>query len=511
MGTEVETRYGRIRGRDREGIRVFRGVPYARAPTGAQRLRPPEPPESWRGVREALRAADVAPQNQGAIEAMMGAKGQRSSEDCLALNLWTPGLDAARRPVLVWLHGGGFTTGSGALRVYDGRRLARRGDAVVVTINYRLGALGYLALPALAREEGGALGNLGLLDQLAALRWVREHVAHFGGDPENVTLFGESAGAMSAATLLATPAARGLFRRVVLQSGAASHVHDREDGLRVAETFMRELALAPDDVPGLRAAPVDAVLAAQARCAAALAGVVRTVAFQPVVDGEVLPHQPLAAVREGSASAVPMLIGTNRDEWKLFGLGDRRVKALDEAALLRRCARNIPGRDAAGRSFAERVIEDYREARVGRASVEPRELWFAIESDRHFRWPATQLAEAHARWQPRTYAYLFTWESRALGGALGACHALEVPFVFGCVADGVLAELVGDPPGARSLSERMQDAWLAFARTDDPAHPGLGEWPAYQGERRSTMILGATCEVACAPLEAERAIWEEIA
>ena len=324
---------GRIRGRDEEGIRVFRGVPYARAPAGARRLRPPEPPEPWSGVREALRAADVAPQNRGAVQAMLGADSQRSSEDCLALDLWTPGLDAGRRPVLVWLHGGGFTTGSGSLGVYDGRRLARRGDAVVVTLNYRLGALGYLALPALAREEGGALGNLGLLDQVAALRWVREHVAHFGGDPENVTLFGESAGAMSAATLLATPAARGLFRRVVLQSGAARHVHDREDGLRVAETFMKELALDADDVAGLRAAPVAALLAAQERCLAALAGVVRTVAFQPVVDGEVLPRQPLAAVREGSAAAVPMLIGTNRDEWKLFGLNDRRAKTLDEAGL----------------------------------------------------------------------------------------------------------------------------------------------------------------------------------
>jgi para-nitrobenzyl esterase len=461
-------------------------------------------------VREALRAADAAPKNRGVVQPMLGADRQRSSEDCLALDLWTPGLGAARRPVLVWLHGGGFTTGSGSLGVYDGRRLAHRGDAVVVTLNYRLGALGYLALPALAREEGGALGNLGLLDQVAALRWVREHVAHFGGDPENVTLVGASAGAMSAATLLATPAARGLFRRVVLQSGAARHVHDREDGLRVAETFMKELALAPDDVAGLRAVPVDALLAAQERCVATLAGVVRTVAFQPVVDGEVLPRQPLAAVREGSASAVPMLIGTNRDEWKLFGLNDRRVKTLDEAALLRRCARNIPGCDAAGRSFAERVIEAYRKARAGRASIEPRELWFAIESDRHFRWPAAQLAEAHARRQPRTYAYLFTWESPALGGALGACHALEVPFVFGCVSDGVLAELVGDPPGARSLSERMQEAWLAFARSDAPAHPGLGEWPAYEGERRATMILGAECGLECAPLEAERAVWEEI-
>ena len=505
---EVETGSGRVRGRSAPGLQVFLGVPYARAPVGARRLRPPEPPEPWTGVRRAQGAAPAAPQKPGLVSRLLGASVDRYSEDCLYLNVWTPALDGARRPVLVWLHGGGFTTGSGSLGLYDGARLARRGDVVVVTLNYRLGALGYLALPTAAEEEGGSLGNLGLRDQVEALRWVRDHIALFGGDPGNVTLFGESAGAMSVGTLLATPPAHGLFDRAVLQSGAGDNVYDRETAGRVAETFMKELGLAPGDLPGLRAASVEAILEAQERSLGALARDVPGLAFQPVVDGDLLPQRPLVAVRAGAGAAVPMLIGTNRDEWKLYGLADDRLKTLDAAALLRRCARNIPGADADGRSRAERVVEAYRKARQGRASVEPRDLWCAIESDRNFRHPAMQLAEAHACRQSDTYAYLFTWESPALGGALGSCHALDVPFVFGCVRDGAIPKFVGDGPAVGALSERMQDAWLAFARSGRPGHPALGDWPSYAANRRATMILGESCGVEDAPMEAERALWD---
>jgi len=511
VGPEVETRSGRIRGGTAPGLHVFRGVPYARAPVGARRLRPPEPPEPWGGVREAREPAPAAPQSPGLVARLLGAGVDRCGEDCLYLDVWTPAADAARRPVLVWLHGGGFTTGSGAMGIYDGSRLARRGDVVVVTLNYRLGALGYLALSAAAGEEGGSLGNLGLLDQIEALRWVRDHIALFGGDPANVTIFGESAGAMSVATLLAVPAAQGLFARVVLQSGAADNVHDRDTAERVAETFMKEMGLAPADLSALRGAPVDALLEAQERTLGALARDVAGLAFQPVLDGDRLPQWPLDAIRAGSAATVPMLIGTNRDEWKLYGVTDHRLKTLDAAALVRRCARNIPGADAGGCSRAERIVDGYRRARIGRASVEPRDLWFAIESDRHFRVPAMQLAEAHARRQPATYAYLFTWESPALGGALGSCHALDVPFVFGSVEEGSVSKFVGDGPAVRTLSDRMQKAWLAFARGVRPTHSALGDWPAYEAKRRATMILGESCGLEDAPMEAERALWDPLA
>ncbi|HBZ70804.1 MAG TPA: carboxylesterase, partial [Deltaproteobacteria bacterium] len=262
--TVVETRLGKIRGTEGEGVEIFRGIPYAKAPLGRLRLRPPLPPEPWAGIREATQSGPCAPQNASMVGALLGLPATEVSEDCLTLNVWTPAAgDGRRRPVLVWIHGGAFVFGSGSQAPYEGAQLSALGDVVVVTLNYRLGALGFLALPALAEEEGGVCGNFGLLDQIAALEWVRDHAAVFGGDPDRVTIFGESAGAMSVGTLLGTPAARGLFRNAIAQSGAAHNVSTPEQGERVAHAFMKELGLALTDVEGLRAIPVSAILAAQ--------------------------------------------------------------------------------------------------------------------------------------------------------------------------------------------------------------------------------------------------------
>jgi para-nitrobenzyl esterase len=507
MEPRVETSAGRIEGSREDGVLVFRGIPYARPPVGELRLRAPQPPEPWAGVREARSFGAAAPQTPGRLAALLGAPREPISEDCLHLNVWTPGLGAARRPVLVWLHGGGFTTGSGSQPIYRGARLARRGDAVVVTINYRLGALGFLHLPALAGE---ADANVGLRDQLLALAWVQENVAAFGGDPGNVTVFGESAGAMSVGSLLGSPRARGLFARAIPQSGAASNVYEREDGARIAETFMKELGLAADDVAGLRAAPLEAVLAAQDRAAAQLLGVVRQLPFQPVVDGDVLPQPPLEAIAGGLLRDVSLLIGTNLEEQKLYAPTDPRAQQLDDDGLLRRCRRTLPAPGPDGRPFGEHAVERYRAAREGRHDVSARELWFAIETDRWFRIPATRLAERHAAHQPATWAYLFTWKSPALGGMLGSCHALDIPFVFGCVDDRLVQRFTGDDPVTAEISRRMQDAWLAFARTGDPSTPELGHWPRYDAGRRATMLFGRECGVEHAPFEAERAFWDEL-
>ena len=338
---------------------------------------------------------------------------------------------------------------------------------------------------------------------------MRENIAAFGGDPDNVALFGESAGAMSVGTLLGTPRARGLFSRAILQSGAASNVYDREDALRVSETFMKELGLAAEDVDGLRAKPLEAVLAAQDRAAAQLLGVMPQLPFQPVVDGDVLPRPPLAAIAGGLSRDVSLLIGTNLEEQKLYSPTDPKAQLLDDEGLLRRCRRTLPAPGPDGRPRGEHAIQRYRAAREGRYDVSPRELWYAIETDRWFRVPATRLAERHAAHQPATYAYLFTWRSPALGGMLGSCHALEIPFVFGCVDDPLVQRFVGDHPATAEISRRMQDAWLAFARTGDPGSPELGGWPRYDTARRATMLFGEECRVEHAPFEAERAFWDE--
>jgi para-nitrobenzyl esterase len=573
MDVLVETRRGRVRGLAEAGLAVFRGIPYARPPVGPRRFGPPEPPEAWSGTHDATRFGSSAPQNGALIGPIMSLGIGRTGEDCLYLNIWTPAADRRRRPVLVWIHGGAFLLGSGSQMLYDGATLARRGDVVVVTINYRLGAFGFLRLRDRFGQRLPATGNEGLLDQVAALTWVRDEIEAFGGDPGQVTIFGESAGSMSCATLLGLPRAHGLFHRAILQSGGANFVWPREIAtelsdhvldelavtspealqtlgadriLEVQRRFFGDLLLGEDHVLGGLSATGQRVAGAMflglslaqrrfGRLTAPLArGLVdvlkrrgrgrsadtmaplrrlRTqgLPFQPVVDGEVLPGHPLAAIEAGAARDIPLLIGTNLDESKLFAPLDPEAATLDEAGLVARCEEAI----AAGRvglgGTGRRAVEVYRAARAARGErVEPGELWFAIETDRTMRHPAMSLAARQAAHQPQTYAYLFTWPSPVLGGMLGSCHALDLPFVFGTLEHRLLRPLVGRGPEALALAARIQDAWIAFARTGRPAHGGVPEWPAYDAAHRRTMILDRQCRAENAPREAERAFWESV-
>ncbi|MGH9286147.1 MAG: carboxylesterase/lipase family protein, partial [Acidimicrobiales bacterium] len=413
-GPTVETKYGRLRGRREGPVVAFRGIPFGRAPAGPLRFRPPQPPEPWAGARPAVDYGAAAPQLLGQVPMLPGDPTE-TDEDCLTLNVWTPGLDGARRPVLVWIHGGAFIGGSGANVLYRGDRLAARGDVVVVTCNYRLGALGFLAHPDLRDPETGAAGNWGLLDQVAALDWVRDHVESLGGDPGNVTAFGESAGAMSVGTLLAVPAAAGLFHRAILQSGAPVVV-GLDQAAATAEVLLRELGV--DGGTGRLAAlgglPAEAVVKAQS--ALLKRGIGQGLPFTPVVDGAVVPRPPLAAVAGGCAPSVPLLAGTNRDEATFFAASDPRFLTLDEAGLREWLAVTMdPDR-------AEAAVAAYRAARAERGQpVRPIDLWTAIETDRAFRAPAMRLLDAQRPNQGAVYAYLFAWETPVLGGALGAC------------------------------------------------------------------------------------------
>lgn len=511
MGTVVETRSGRVEGTEQAGAVVFRGIPFARPPVGAMRLRPPAAEEPWRGVRPAFEHGAAAPQNASVMGALLGLPPARHDEDCLTLGVTTPACDGARRPVMVWIHGGAFVFGAGSQAVYDSPAFALRGDVVLVGINYRLGALGWLALPALGEEEGGVVGNLGLLDQIAALEWVRDCIDRFGGDPGNVTIFGESAGAMSVGTLLGAPPAKGLFQRAILQSGACHNVAPLETGVRVAEALIKEIGLAPGDLRGLRALPVEKILEGQGRAILQLASQVRGIPFQPTLDGQLLREPPLDAIAGGLGRDVPVMVGTNADEWRVFGLGDAKLRQLDDAALARRVERNVPGHDVAGRSHATRAIATYRAARSAAGlGAEPADLWFAIEGDRFFGAPALRLAERKAAASGASaYRYLFDWKSPALGGALGSCHGLEIPFVFGTAASlPGLRKFVGEGPAVGDLSFAMQDAWTAFARTGDPSHPGIGHWPTFDPLRAATQIFGAERRVEDGPHRDELGFWD---
>lgn len=511
MNVTVETSYGKLRGQMEGNLSVFRGIPFARPPLGDRRFRAPEPPESWPGVRDALKFGPAAPQNASALGPALSVDVGEMSEDCLYLNVWTPGADRARRPVLVWIHGGGFVIGSGSQAMYSGAALAQRGDVVVVTINYRLGALGFLHLPQEWQSGVAATGNEGLLDQIAALEWVKREIESFGGDPDNVTVFGESAGSMSIAALLAAPRARGLFRRAILQSGSANFVTTPARALRVAERLLQELGIEPSAAGRLREVPVPRLLEAQQKTFAALTGQFTGLPFQPVTDGMVIPEHPFAAVRSGFARDVALLIGTTRDEMKLFALTDPKARTLDEAELLERLERVLPGVSETGMSRARLAIETYRRARAARwAPTTPPELWFAIDTDRLFRHPVVHLADLQRRHGLHTYVYLFTWESPLMNGIFGACHALDLPFVFGTFNDPMIGLFSGNGPEVAALSEIMQDAWLGFARSGKPSHERLGEWPSYDTDLRPTMIFGPQCGIENDPMAEERRFWAEL-
>jgi para-nitrobenzyl esterase len=507
----VEIRSGRIRGVARRGVWSFSGIPYASSPAGRRRWRPPAAPESWAGIRDCDRFAPVAPQTENLVELTLGRDPEAVSEDCLTLNIWTPDTDGARRPVMVWIHGGSFLTGSGSGGLYRGGMLARDGDVVVVTINYRLGALGFLAHPALAEDgqewldgrEWSGCGNWGVADQVAALHWVREHIHVFGGDPDNVTLFGESAGGMSVACLLGIDAAQGLFHRAIVQSGPP-YTASSDDAAVLAEKLAAHLGIALtrselERVPADRW--VDAVSSiGQVTGAIDDSGLL----LKPVVDGGLLARRPEQAVAEGVAAQVPLILGTTRDEWAFFALGHSDFNSLDETGLHRWLRRIAPDRESGAQ-----MVEAVREIRRARGeTLAPLALWNAIATEHLFRIPTLELADAHQRTADPgvgTYCYLFTWESPAFGGVLGSCHAIDIPFVFGTVHNPVVQTFSGGGDDVFDLSASVRAAWTAFARSGSPGDgappvsrrvdgPRTGiepeVWARWDPDRRPTTVLG---------------------
>jgi para-nitrobenzyl esterase len=492
----VETPLGPVRGREAGGVRRFLGVPYAAPPVGALRFAPPAPHAGWTEPREAAAFGAAPLQPADGLSQLLGLLGEHpQSEDCLTLNVFAPAAPAPPRPVLVWLHGGAFQTGTAAGPAYDGARLAARADAVVVTLNYRVGAFGFLHTGA----RGGA--NLGLQDQLAALRFVQAGIGAFGGDPARVTVFGESAGAGSIVCLLAMPAARGLFHRAIVQSAAPEGQLSAEEAAERARLLVEKLGGARTDLAWLRTLPGEHILTAQAACAEP--GPRRIgMFFAPVVDGEVLPEPPLAAIARGAARDVELIIGTTADEMRLFALVPGMAD-IPDAALPLLVATRLPAPPETAHARAEALLALYPGAGADR--------FFAVETDASLFVPSTRLAEAQSRHQPRTFMYRFTWRSPLRGGALGACHALDVPFALGTYELPGLRAFAGEGPDAARVAHNVMNAWAAFARSGDPSHPGIPAWPPYAPPHRATLELGAACRVVDAPDEARRRAFTESA
>jgi para-nitrobenzyl esterase len=497
----VATKSGKLEGVFGKGLYVFKGIPYAAPPVGALRWLPPQPVKKWSGIRAAKEFGAIAPQTLMPLGPLVQVP-QPQSEDCLFLNIWTPGLDNVRRPVMVWIHGGAFTMGSGSDPMFDSDVLPKRGNIVLVTINYRLGMLGFLRLKDVTGGKIPATGNEGLMDQVAALKWVKNNIAAFGGDPANVTVFGESAGGMSIGCLMAMPAAKGLFRKGILESGVGSAAGPLEPANATGKLFLKVSGIKANDVKALRALKPAQLLEIEKKIMAigASEGNAKITATVPVIDGEIIPDVPNKLASQGAAKDIPAIIGTNLEEWKLFDLMQPGGDKINEAEMMKRLAALVPA-DA-----AKKVAVAYKKAREKRGQpATPADILSAIQGDSMFRMPALELVEAQHANKQKVYNYLFTWKSPVMGGALGACHGLEIGFVFGKYDD----TFCGSGPAADKLAKRMQDAWLAFARTGDPSCESIGKWPVY-GKRRLTMIMDKKCRVEAAPYEEERKAWDNV-
>ncbi|HEX4713524.1 MAG TPA: carboxylesterase/lipase family protein [Ktedonobacteraceae bacterium] len=502
----VETQYGRVRGAGLGPVLVWRGLPYARPPVGALRFRPPQPPEPWSGVRDATIAGPIAPQPpflvaNGSLEVEMP---EPQNEDCLYLNIWAPRPDARKRPVMVWLHGGAFINGSGSQSDYDGASFAEQGDLILVTLNYRLGVLGFLYLEELLGEASDSSGNYGLLDQIAALRWIRENIAAFGGDPANITLFGESAGAISIALLLAMPAARGLFQRAILESGPVGSVQEKKSATDRSEQFLETLGLETHELAKLQALPWKEVLAAQSQWLRRN----RLDGAQPVLDGKNLPETPLQAIARGTAQEVAILIGTNRDEVRLFTdtiTGEKGEASLPVTAISTEFRKNVL---KILRVYSKSKLFFWRTLVRSTLKIPDKglhALQLEVITDYAARIPSIRLAEQQVRQGGPVWMYRFDWPSPHL--QFGACHGLELPFVWNKLASASLGPLLGENPPS-NLARQMHASWIAFARTGHPNIPDLPSWPAYDLEQRATMIFHNTCQVIDDPQAAERQIWD---
>ena len=506
MPAQVSTSLGKLQGAEDDGCVVFRGVPFAQPPLGELRWRPPEPCEPWDGVRDATEFSASAMQRQipGDVGDLIGIPSQTQSEDCLYLNVWTPACDNRKRPVMVWIHGGGNTVGSGTQPRIDGQRLAMTGDVVVVTLNYRLGVFGWMHAPTL-----GAYGNEGLLDQTAALFWVRREIAALGGDPNNVTVFGQSAGGFDIAHLMAMPAATGAFDKAIPMSGSLIPTITKVEARAIAEKFLLRFG-GWDDPERMRRADAGDILDYQVALTGGAPGRPNSggARFGPVADGYSLGLDAEARIGAGiQTKGMPILIGHTKNEFNLFNSSSTGPVEMSNNDLLAAATAPFGGMRAA------EGVDRYQRARDARGEpTDNTSIWNAIMTDSMFRIPAVKTAEAQRRHTEGVWSYRFDYPSPAYDGRLGSCHSLDIPFIWGTYEAENMKRFCGDAsPELAALSETMMQTYLAFAKTGNPNNEHLPEWPTYDADERAVMTLNHNCEVVNAPGDEERNFWASLA
>ena len=492
----VQTTEGALSGQVSKGVYSFLGIAYGADTGGKNRFRPPQPVEAWTGVKPADKMGDRCPQPPVNMPPEMASVLSFSdlpvSENCLVLNVWTPAVaDGARRPVMVWLHGGGFFLGSGSDKYYEGSNLSRKQNVVVVTLNHRLNAFGYLHL---GKEAGPAFANsnlVGMLDIVAALRWVKANIAQFGGDPDNVTIFGQSGGGSKVSTLMAMPVAHGLFHKAIIESGAAVRVGTLEDATATRDKLLESLHIKPGETEKLQAVPMNELIMASARLG--------LLAYMPAVDGDLLPTNPFDPVASPVSAKVPVMVGSTKDEATNVVLSDPTWQTMTEDDLVKRVSGLI------GAEHAAEAIALYR---AHAPNDRPMHLWSSIMADQLFTRSTILLADRKAeQGKAPVYLYKVNWDSPVLGGKLRSPHAVELPFIFDNV--DVSAGLVGAGPGQDKMAALMSSTFAAFARTGNPDVPGVPHWPAYTTRARETFLYDLQPTVASDPNPDLRIFWEK--
>lgn len=489
----ITTTKGKIRGVQESHHQYFYGIPYAKPPIGELRFCEPQLMDTWDEKKDTTKFGYIAPQNQPDTPPI----GHEENEDCLYLNIWTPSADDKIRPVMFWIHGGGFVIGAGTRDRFNGARMAVNGDVVVVSFNYRLGVFGFFNFP-------GIPPNLGISDQITALKWVKENIRNFGGDPNNITIFGESAGAMSISILLCVPEAKNLFHKAIMESGAAgTGLASVEQSKKSTDKFVAKLQIKSGDIDALQEFSTKRLIRIQKKFASFGSLEEFGNPFTPFIDGNLIKENLLELMTKGKINNVPILMGFNKDE--LGFLADILNQANDERAneIIRNFRSNFEKR---GVKNLDKFIEVYKKEMELKYPNNRFKYWSAIISDSMFRTPVIIQLETYIPHQPSAYCYIFTYESHHSGYAF---HTLEIPFVFGNLdTKDVAGGSIEVNENTKTLSKNMMEAWVAFARNGDPNHKGLPEWPRYDIEKRATMMLGIDPKVEYAPDDILRRAWE---